>query len=145
MAKIIDSTIESSSVNQSCPIWKISAVGVILGILYWCLTILILLFVSSLDVAGNIATIIIAVIGLIIIMNLFAARPLLIAVASAILLWGLAVMTNGLAWFEIIAWNVLLYGMSYTVFAWLSRYKKAVPVLIVVTMIVICLRVMIYL
>lgn len=141
IAKIIDSDIESLPVNKLYPVWRIALVGMILGVLYWCFTALMLRYTDSISVAGNIATILVATLGTIILLNLHMARPLLIVLASAVSLWGLEQLTNGLGWVEIIAWSALLYGLSYTLFSWLTRYKRILPVLIATIVIVAILRI----
>ena len=145
MAKIIDSNIESLPVNRPNSVWKTALIGLMLGILYCCLTALIMYFTKSIDIAGNIATILIATIGIVIMLKMFIARPLLVALASAVALWGLASMTNGLVWYEIIAWSSLLYSLSYTVFSWVASYKKAVPAVVAVIIVVAIIRVVIIL
>jgi Na+-driven multidrug efflux pump len=145
VAKIIDSDIDSQSVSKSDPIWQIVLVGIILGVLYWWLTAFLLNFVNLIGVAGDIATILVATIGIVIMLNLRMTRPLLVALASAISLWGLAKLTDGLNWFEIIIWSVLVYSLSYLLFSWLNRYKRVVPVLVVAIIIVVIIRITIIL
>jgi Na+-driven multidrug efflux pump len=145
VAKIIDSDIDSQSVSKSDPIWQIVLVGIILGVLYWWLTAFLLNFVNLIGVAGDIATILVATIGIVIMLNLRMTRPLLVALASAISLWGLAKLTDGLNWFEIIIWSVLVYSLSYLLFSWLNRYKRVVPILITAIIIVVIVRIIIIL
>ena len=127
--------------NKSYAIWRIASVGVILGILYWCLTVAMSRYTSSINIAGDISSILIATLGIVVMLNLHMTRPLLVAVASMFSLWGLAQMTDSLMWFEIIIWNALLYGLAYTLFSWIARYKQTVPVLIAITAIVVILRI----
>lgn len=141
IAKIIDSNIESQPVNNSYAVWRIASVGVILGILYWCLTAAMSRYTSSINIAGDISSILIATVGIAVMLSLHMTRPLLVALASVFSLWGLAQMTEGLMWFEIIIWNALLYGLAYTLFSWIARYKQTVPVLIVITAIIVILRI----
>ncbi len=145
MAKIIDSDIESLPVNKLYPVWRIALVGMILGVLYWWLTVLIERYTNSLGIAGDIASILVATIGIIIMLNMHTARPLVVVLASVISLWGLAQLTNGLVWFEIIVWSALLYGLAYTLFSWVIRYKRTVTVLIVAIIIVFIMRITIIL
>lgn len=141
MAKIIDSDIDSQPVSKSDPVWQVVLVGIILGVLYWWSTSFLLKFVHLIGLAGDIATILVATVGIVIMLNLRMARPLLVALASAISLWGLAKLTDGLGWYEIIMWSVLVYGLSYLLFSWLTRYKKVVPVLIAAIIIVVIIRI----
>lgn len=141
MAEIIDSNVESQPVSKSYYIWRIALVGAILGLLYWFFTEIVLRFINSIGVAGGVASILVATIGIIIMLNLFTARPLLISLACAVSLWGLAQLTDGLQWFEIIAWNVIIYGLSYLLFSWVARYKRVVPALVAVIVIVVIVRI----
>ncbi|MCX6728512.1 MAG: hypothetical protein NTV39_01965 [Candidatus Saccharibacteria bacterium] len=140
MAKVVSSNIDSQPVSKSSPVWHIIAVGAILGLLYYVLTLYLSRFVGLASVAGDIATIIVATVGIIVMLNLGMARPLLVAVASAISLWGLSKLTDGLGWFEAMVWSVLIYSLAYFLFSWLTRYKKIIPVLIAVVAIVIIVR-----
>lgn len=141
MAKIIESNIESRTVNSYYSIWQIVLIGVVLGFLFWGLTSLIGRFTNSANIPGDVATILVAATGIIIMVRLFMVRPLIITIATAASLWGLAQWSNGLSWWEIIAWDILLYGLSYTLFSWISRYSRIVPVMVVVISIVVILRI----
>lgn len=140
MAKVVSSNIDSQPVSKFSPVWHIILMGAILGLLYCGLTFYLSKFVGLISAAGDIATIIVATIGIIIMLNLGMARPLLIAVASAISLWGLSKLTDGLGWFEVVVWSVLVYGLAYFLFSWLTRYKKITPILIAIVIIVVIVR-----
>jgi len=141
VAEIIDSKIESQPVSKSYHIWRIALVGAILGVLYWLITEISLNFLDSIRVAGGVASIMVATIGIIIMLNLFTARPLLISLAGTVSLWGLAQLTSGLQWFEIISWNIIIYGLAYLLFSWVARYKRILPVLVVVIFFVVIIRI----
>ena len=141
MAKIIESNIESRTINYSYSIWKNALVGVTLGLIFWVFTAFIKRYTNSTTIPGDVATIIVATIGVIVMVFLHMTRPLLVASAAAVSLWGLAQLTNGLIWFEMIAWSVLLYGLAYCLFSWTARYTRIVPVLIVIIAIVIIVRI----
>ncbi|HUC96516.1 MAG TPA: hypothetical protein VMR16_02515 [Candidatus Saccharimonadales bacterium] len=141
MAKVIDSYIDSRQISRLNPVWQIVLIGAVLGILYSGLTAALLKFTGLVGVAGDIATILVGTVGIIIMLNLRMARPLLVAVASAISLWGLAKLTDGLGWLEVVAWSALLYALSYLLFAWLTRYKHVIPVLVAVIVIVVIVRI----
>ena len=72
-------------------------------------------------------------------------RPLLITVASAVLLWDLAGWLTGLSWLESILYSVLLYALSYVMFSWFARYSRTVPVVIFTVFAVIIIRIIIIL
>lgn len=158
MAKVIkEETIQAQTISPVYSPWRIAAVGAVLGVAYWALTAIIdyliispvfcrptgnvSICINSISVSGDIATILVAVVGIAIMVRLRFMQPLIIAVASAAVLWGLSGWTNGLLWGEIVAWSALLYGLSYLLFSWVSRYTRIVPVMIYVVAIVLVLRI----
>jgi hypothetical protein len=159
MAKIIATNTESQAVRSSYSWWKVALIGVILGVIYYYLTLVLNHYVispvacrsvlnasaclNSDGMSGDMATILVAAIGIVIMLCFHMTRPLIVAVASGVALWGLARWTDGLSWVEIIAWSALLYGLAYSLFSWLARYVKIVPVLIAMTVIVITMRVIV--
>jgi hypothetical protein len=77
--------------------------------------------VDSFGVAGNIATIIVAILGVFALVRTLQPRPIIIAVAAAAVLWGLGQYLNGLAWYEAILWSVVLYAATYILFGLVAR------------------------
>jgi hypothetical protein len=156
MAKVIKTDIESRAIGESYSLWQIALVGVALGALYWCLTAFIEHYIidpifcrslsnastclNSTSISGGIATILVAAIGITVILRLYMARPLIIAAAVGIALWGLAQWTDGLVWGEAMAWSMLLYGLAYALFSWIARYVRVVPVVIAMLLIIIAVR-----
>jgi hypothetical protein len=143
VARIIDSEVNSQPISKSNSVWRILLIGVILGVLYCGLTVYLSRFIGLVSAAGDIATILVATVGIIIMLNFGMARPLLVAVASAVSLWGLSKLTDGLGWLEVLAWSILIYCLAYLVFSWLTRYKRVVPVLIISTIVVVIIRIII--
>lgn len=141
MAKIISSEIDSRPISQLNSAWQIVIIGAVLGILYCGLTAYLSRFVGLANAADNIATIIVAAIGTILMLNFRMVRPLLVAVASAVSLWGLSKLTDGLGWAEVIIWSALLYTLAYFIFSWVTRYKKIIPVLLITAFIIIIVRI----
>jgi len=141
MAEVITEDIEAQTTSALYSVRRIALVGVILGVFYWVIVSLLGVFVDSAIVCGDIATILVATLGVIIMLRLRMSQPLIVALASGLSLWGLASWTSGLLWIEIIAWNILLYGLAYTLFSWVSRYNRVVPVLMVITLIIIAVRI----
>lgn len=134
---------------------QIALLGIGIGVLVWLVTLLVRqvvlvpLFcgdptsgacVGATSTAGNVATIIAGLVGLLGLVRLSVYRPLLVVIASAIALWGIGDWVSGLAWFEAIAWIVLLYAICYVAFSWLVRPRAMVPVLIVLLVVVILAR-----
>lgn len=120
---------------------QVALLGASLGIVSWILTQLIrqIVFVplfcgdpaSSMCVgatgsAGVIALIVTTIVGLLGLVRLGVYRPLLIALASAVSLWGIAIWVGNLLWFEAIAWSIVLFAVSYVVLTWLVRPRAFV-------------------
>lgn len=141
MARVIDSKIESKTVSDYFPVTQIVVVGLILGLLFWGLNAIIGRFTNSLMVSGDIATILVATIGLIVMVTIRMARPIIIVLACGATLWGLAGLTGSFSLGEMIAWDVILYALAYVLFSWISRFSRAVPVLISIITIVVIARI----
>lgn len=92
------------------------------------------------DLAGTVATLFAAVVGLLGLVKLGVYRPIIVVIASVICLWLLASWTAGLLWFESIAWYGLLYALLYALFTWLVRPRSLVIVLLVVIPVVVLIR-----
>jgi hypothetical protein len=143
--------------SQADPLYKVyswrklASIGLLLGIGYWVLSILLTYYVidplfcgsqanvsscaNSTLLAGDIATIIIAFIGIGILVRSAVARPIVVAIASLTALWGLSGLTEGLFWLEAVAWSAFLYGLTYVLFSWISRY--ALPFVVIVTTVIV--------
>lgn len=141
MAKIIESDTERHVISKQYSLWRIILIGALLGVVYYYLTAFIGRYIDSTNTPGYIATVLVATGGIIIMIGLRMAQPLIIAIASGIALWGLAQWTGGLVWNEAVAWSALLYGLSYTLFSWIARYALAIPVVSAMTLVVILVRV----
>ncbi len=117
-------------------IMQVALLGIGLGVLSWVLTLLIrqVIFVplfcgdpaNSLCVgatggAGMIALIVTALAGLLGLVRLGVYRPLLVALAVAISLWGTSSWIGDMFWLEAVAWSVALYLTAYVAFTWLVR------------------------
>jgi hypothetical protein len=141
MAKIIESDTERHVISKQYSLWRIILIGALLGVFHYYLTVFIGRYVDSTITSGDIATVLVATAGIIIMISLRMTQPLIIAIASGVALWGLAQWTDGLVWSEAVAWSVLLYGLSYTLFSWIARYTLAIPVVSATVLVVILVRV----
>ena len=156
MAKIIGTNIESQKIGQFYPFWKIFFIGLFLGVLYWWLTsfvgwlIIAPVFCSTasgawicsdlIGVSGDVATIIIAFLSILIMLYFRMHQPLIIAVSAGFLLWGLSRWTEGLPIKEIISWDIGLYLLSYILFSWVNRYLYITTVIISTVLIMAIIR-----
>lgn len=157
MARLTVEETYPQPVNRAYSWWRVALLGAALGVVYWTLTVLLGQYVAeplycgaslaasacvnSVNLAGDIAAIIVAVIGLIVLVRMHVLRPIVVVVATMIALWGLSGWTKGLNWGEIVFWCALLYGTSYVLFSWISRYIKTIPVLLGIGVIVAVARI----
>lgn len=134
---------------------KVAVTGLVLGVLTWGLTVLLERFVlralfcgdpsaaacvNVTTYAGNIAAVIVAVIGVVALVRLSIFRPLLIVLGGAISLWGMAAWLQNLSMVEQVLWSALLYALLYSLYAWVARIRHAVVVLIVFALVALATR-----
>jgi len=157
MAKLIQSDDEPQLISNTYPFWKVLIIGIGLGLLYYLLTIIIQKYIitpifcdstsgvsacqNSLGVSGDISMIITAMVGIAIMVVSHMFQPLIIALATAATLWGMALWTDGLSILEIAGWSVLGFVLSYILYSWITRYSRTVPVLIIILSIIITARI----
>lgn len=155
MAKVIA---DEQIVDRTWNIWLRTVVtGAALGLVFWIVTILLNNYVieplacqnmtnasvcvNSVPLAGNIATILTGLLGIVVMVRMGIYRPIILAVASAALLWNLAGMTDGLFWAEALVWSIVLYAGSYGLFAWIARYSRLWAVIAISVLIVLIIRI----
>lgn len=156
MAQVI--IVNQQAVAESYAMWvRTIILGAVTGLLFWILTIIIghyivdpivcgrffnaALCTDSIPLSGNIATIFAASVGVIAMVRMGAARPIIVAVASAALLWNLSTWTDGLFWLEAVAWSVILYAAVYALFSWITRYATLWVTALVSVLIVLIIRI----
>ena len=135
---------------------KVAMAGAVLGLLVWGLAWLLERFVlrslfcgdagaaacvNITTYAGNIAAVVVAVVGVVALVRLNVFRPLLIVLGAAISLWGLAAWLAQLSLVEQISWSVLLYALLYSLYAWVARLRSPVLMLILFALVVVATRV----
>lgn len=145
-------------IAESATMWvRTIILGAITGLIFWLLMIIIgryvidpmacgqsfnaALCMDSAPLSGNIAAILAAVVGLISMVRIGAARPIIIAIASAALLWNLGTWIDGLFWLEAVAWSVVLYAMVYALFAWITRHDNLWATVVISLLIVLVIRI----
>ena len=155
MAKVI----VDEQIRVVKPWWdrvNVPIIGAGLGLVWWVLTSILRNYVveplacrdlasagaclDSFGLAGTIAAILVAILGTAILVKAAQPRPVVIAVATAALLWSLGAYMNGLVWFETLIWAVVLYALSYTVFSFVARLRTLLAVLIVSAVVVVAIR-----
>ena len=92
------------------------------------------------DVAGNIALVIGAIGGVLGLVRLSVYRPMLVAIAVAICLWGLNGWLSGLVWYEALGWTALIYMVAYAAFAWLVRPRNFFAVIVLLLLLIVAAR-----
>lgn len=98
---------------------------------------------ESLAASSGIATIIVAIVGLLGLVRFGVFRPLLVVIAVSISLWGLGVWLQPLAWYEAMSWSILLYALQFIAFAWLARFRLLAPALIAIAVVVLTARIIV--
>lgn len=142
MAKVVAETEEVIVADWRWEYLKIIGVATALGALWWAVSALIRHYVADeVIIAGNIAHIILAVIGTVSLLRLNAARPLIVAIGSVGVLWGLGGFVDGLSWYETLAWSVGLYIFSYLLFSLVARIRTLAPSVVVALAIVVIARI----
>lgn len=136
---------------------QVALLGVILGAISWLITLLLGRFVldaifcaneattgvclNTNVIAGNIALVLAAIGGVLGLVRLGVYRPMLVAIAVAITLWGVAGWVDGLMWYESLVWTIVLYALSYAALTWLVRPRTFLIAIILVLVVVIAARI----
>jgi len=157
MVQVIQQDIQPQAISDSYSWWRVSLIGMGVGILWWAITYAGLHFVISpilcksavsigscsdpLGLSGNIASVLAGAVGLGVLVRERVFRPIIVALASGITLWGLSIWVDGLSLGEILLWSAILYGISYLLYSWISRYAISIPVMLAVACVVIIARI----
>lgn len=142
------------------PTWRqwmvVMALGVAMGLLYAILVWLLSKYVvgplacgagstaqcsASIFASSNVATVLVALAGTIAGVRLNIARPLLVSVGVAAVLWGLGEWIFGLHWLEVAGWSILIYSLAYLLFVWVSRHNLLLVSVITTIVIVLVERI----
>jgi hypothetical protein len=131
--------------------------GALMGLIFWLVTVLVgryaveplvcrqvvdaAMCTNATSLAGNISAVLVAALAIIAMVRIGVARPIIIAAATAAVLWNLSTWTMGLFWVEAIIWSVLLYALSYALFAWITRYVTLWVTIVISLVIVVIIRI----
>lgn len=140
---------------------KILWTGLGLGLVWWLLTSILQQYVveplacrdlatatacvDSFGVAGSIAAIIVAIIGALILVRALQPRPIVIALATAVLLWDLGMFLTGLSWWETLLWSLFFYATSYVLFSLVARLRGTALSLAAAAFVVVAIRLLLIL
>ena len=160
MAKVIQS--EHSFIVE--PWWvknKIIYIGLGMGLLWWVFTAILRQYivapiacrdlatasacVNSIGVSGSIAAVLVAVVGILVLVKYLQPRPIIIAIATAALLWDLGSMVNGLSWWVALLWALFFYTACYGLFSMVSRIRWIAASAVLAVVIVIGIRILLVL
>ena len=131
-------------------------VGLIVGFLVWAFTAVLQnyviepLFCNSTDnfticanggkIASNLAVVFSVLIGLFALVGRGVSRPVMVSIASAVVLWGIGPALGGLSAFEALLWTMGVAGLSYVTFWWFVRIYRASIAALITTLGVILVR-----
>lgn len=135
---------------------QVALLGVMLGAVSWVLALLADKFLltpmacssesttgiclNSEVIAGNGVLVIMGIIGVLGLVRLGVYRPMLVALAAAISLWGVTGWVDGLQWYEGLFWMAALYALVYLVFTWLARPRMFLMAIILTLLVIAGIR-----
>jgi hypothetical protein len=156
MATVITQDSPTQPIVPSYPVGYIVATGVTLGVLFWGLNAWVSYYVvdqllcqssntlsaclNSTSLSSALSAIVVGVIGIVLLVRLRIRQPILVAIASAIVLWTLGNWTDGLGWGEVMIYTVVLYTLTYGLFTWITRYKNVLPVFVIIILSIAIIR-----
>lgn len=66
-------------------------------------------------------------------------RPLLVALAALITVWGMGGWLDGLVWWNAMLWQALIFALAYGVYAWIARTVQFwIAALVTLLVVVLC-------
>lgn len=78
--------------------------------------------------------------GLVLLVRLRVYRPLLVAIAALIALWGLYTITDGMVWIAALSLFAVLTAATYGLFTWLARIRSFLISLITIVIALVLIR-----
>lgn len=136
-------------------VMAVVALGAVVGLVVWALTLVIDRYVLSpvlcqgseaLRCAGSAqyaeaaASIIGTGIGLFFLVRLQVFRPLLVALASTVTLWGIVAKAELLPWYGVGLSVIAMYLFAYLLFSWIARLRAFWVVILVMVMTIAAVR-----
>lgn len=90
---------------------------------------------------ATIVTVVIAMIcGVVALAKAGVYRPLLVAIAVPLALWGIFALFNGVAWYWALIVGTLLFALAYSLFSWLARVRSFIISIVLLVLIVLLVR-----
>lgn len=93
--------------------------------------------------SGGVATVIGAIVGLLMMVWQRVFRPLLVVLLASAGLWNVVLITAGFTWWLAIVVGALLFGITYAMFAWLAQIRNFLVSVIVGIVLVVVMRLII--
>lgn len=91
-----------------------------------------------------IATVVGIIVGIIALAKAGVYRPLPLAIAAVIALWGMfGPLSNNVVWYWGLLVGAVFYGLAYILFAWLSRIRSFLLSVLVLAVVAIFIRVIV--
>ncbi|MEI6053989.1 MAG: hypothetical protein WCQ49_01330 [Candidatus Saccharibacteria bacterium] len=142
MVKIIAANNESRLLILSKYELQATFSGVVVGFVSWLLTIAFSNFLT-LSLSASLSVVAATVIGIWMMILLKIPQPLIVAVAASAALWGIVFWAEGLSLAGAMIWHVALYALAYTLFSWITRYARPIPVIASVLIIIAVSRIVV--
>lgn len=161
MAKVIQQSQQQVIVEPWWVKGRIVYIGLGMGLLWWVLTAILRQYVvepiacrdlasaascvNSIGVSGSIAAVLVAVAGTWLLIRYLQPRPIIISIATAVLLWDLGAMMSGLTWWVTLLWALFFYMVSYVLFSMVARIQWLAAGLTLAAIIVVGIRLLLVL
>lgn len=124
MAKVVESKQEVVSKNWWGE-YKILSIAAVVALLWWVLWLALKEYVLNMPMtAGSVAIVLATVASTFVLVRSRVARPLIITLGGAAVLWTLGGVLNGLWWLESLAWAIGLFVVSYGLFYLIAHIRK---------------------
>lgn len=124
MAKVVESKQEVVSKNWWGE-YKILSIAAGVALLWWVLWLALKEYVLNMPMtAGSVAIVLATVVSTFVLVRSRVARPLIITLGGAAVLWTLGGVLNGLWWLESLAWAIGLFVVSYGLFYLVAHIRK---------------------
>ncbi len=155
MAKVVIQPAGDRYVSGAYNWLKIALIGAGLGALTWLIAWALGNFVvdpllcrdstlqacgSSDTVAGNLAIIVTAIVGAVILIRSHIRHALWVIVAIMLSFWGLQSLTGSLLWIEALLWTTGMFALAYVLFTWVTRLRSTIIAVVAVIAIALVFR-----
>ncbi|OJU87584.1 hypothetical protein BGO17_01145 [Candidatus Saccharibacteria bacterium 49-20] len=140
---------------------QIIYIGLGMGLLWWVLTAILRQYVvepiacrdlsaaasciNAVGISGSIAAVLVAVAGTWALIRYLQPRPIIISVATLILLWDLSSLVNGMTWWATLLAALFFYTASYGLFSMVARIRWMAWALTLAAVIVVGIRLLLVL